>query len=173
MLGVRRMGLLTQVLPRVRALITSFLKGFGYNLPLVFLSFGARRGLPDPLWLQPCLCTCSGLACRPGNPTRPDTQLSFPGVLPTGVRTCILGGWPAHLHLGAWTCWGVPPAQLLCRPLSGPRVTLRVLGTSPHVSTLHLVAVSVPRGFPLFKKWAPLVWGGTGSQSQTMMLMSM
>lgn len=68
---------------------------------------------------------------------------------------------------------GCSPAQLLRRPLLGPRVTLRVLGTFPHVSTPHLVAVSVPRGSPLFRKWAPLVWGGAGSQSQTVMLMSM
>lgn len=107
-LGVRRVGLLTQVLPRVRALITSFLNGFGYNLPLVFLSLGARRGLPDPLWLQPCLSTCGGLARRPGSPTCPNTQLSFPGVLPTGVRTVSWGAGQHTRTLGLG-CAGVFP----------------------------------------------------------------
>lgn len=38
----------------------------------------------------------------------------------------------------------------------------------------HILLLSVcQESSPLFKKWAPLVWDGAGSQSQTMMLVSM
>lgn len=138
----------------------------------MFLSLGACQGLPDPLWLHPCLCACGGLAHRPGSPTHLNTQLSFPGFLPTGVRTCVLGGLPAHLTVGPGRGRALPQLSSSVGYSWGlvwPLEFLEPFLMFPH----HILLLSVCQEGPPFLKTGRLLSGGSESQSQAVMLMSM